>query len=666
MQADTRHANDGGTLVELDDEARSVAELLRRGGLDVYLLTSGRYSELTELLTDSDICERLLVFHFCGHAAGEYVRMSDDNGKPVNVSAEGLADQMKSESNALRLVYMNACLTNDQEDEYRAAFPRVNFIGTKIEVPDWYAKKFALDFYQRFVGSEAPYGNVQLKHALARAAGEDKGLKPKRVGTVWQMNLGEDASPDSTVATLPDFNFKLDEGMGLISAYILQQRQRRAPSVVLIYAAFVIVVQFLLMYLASGWNQTSSPAFQAAFGFQPDCATIADIRARLEDQAGIRSFIIGERKDCVALPGTFELGTRTPMFAVFVEWGRTVVLSLVLIVLCTMIYRRLPRDYPRLFSRETGAWLRLRNNRKFIVLFFAGLITVSAYHAIIAHATLSEVEVSSTAFSGISWLQARWPIYFDDPSIWARFEDTMLPRLPVVDGEPDFAVFADLPRSDPLYWAMFVRPYTFYLGYSLMNYLGTALPVLAVIVNGLTFGAVHMRQRLTGLRVQVRLTRDGYETARSVIERRLATIRDEMAGHFARFVTTFVLLCLFAAYEVFIGKTTTAFFAQIAMLLIFLLVLVGVSNIAMVWNSYRDELLRISEFIDGIDETVYPGANERLESFDQQLRKAYMPMGRGAAIALGLGFIAMLYMAYILLFEGLHWTSFTHDLPLFG
>lgn len=641
-------------LKEVKEEAEAVAGLLFEAGYDVHLLSTGLYSEITKFLSDADIRERLVILHYCGHADGKTVELKNDVGSRMDVSVDALVNQMASQSRALRLVYMNACLTDVQEAAYRKAFPKVNFIGTKVDIPDWYAKKFALSFYRRFLGKESNFGQVVLQDALKGAVGEDRGWTPGRVDIVFQ--IATEAEKAAVVSALPDLNFRGDEGQGLVSQYVLSQRSVRSANTALLYALGIILIQFVFMWCAGGWHVTSSPAFQAAFGYPPDCGTISHMRIRLDDEIPL---LIGENDACGSAQAQ-PLHVRSPIYGIGVEWARTILISLVLVFLCTTVYRRLPRDYPRVLTDETLRWLQLRNNRKFIILFVVGVVSVAAYHLSFAHWQLSETSLSSDLISEITWMQARWPVYACDPEIWKRFAALDEARQALCATTQD--EFPKLKADQEFYHQLYVRPYLFYMGYSLVNYLASALPVLAVIVNGLSFGVLHMQMRLASLRVHARLARDGHHADGSVAEGKLQDVRKAMSDHFARFAWTFFALTLFAAYEIIIGKTTTALFAFIVMLLVFLLVVVGTASILGVWSSYREKIEEISEFINAIEDK---DADQKLKKFERLLNASYFPIQRGSVITGVLGLILFAYLV-IVIAEGSHWTPFTHDFPIFS
>ncbi len=171
---------------------------------------------------------------------------------------------------------MNACLTEEQEDDFRAELPQVNFIGTKLELEDWFAKKLALSIYRRLVGNEDAQAQTTIEAALTRAIGEDLGYSPIRMGAAIQITVDQGSG---AIAELPDLNFSLAEGRGLISDYLIKHRESRSPSLIIAYCAAIIMIQCVLLLCSHLWSVTSSPAFQAAFVYQPSCENLTDMIA---------------------------------------------------------------------------------------------------------------------------------------------------------------------------------------------------------------------------------------------------------------------------------------------------------------------------------------------------------------------------------------------------
>lgn len=655
----------------LQEEADTIADLLHGAGYDVHVLSSGYYSELARLLSDADICERLVIFHYCGHANRKSVDMYLDNGDRLPVSAKGLAMQMATTSKALRLVYMNACLTEEQEEDFRAQLPQVNFIGTKLELEDWFAKKLALSIYGRLVGDEKVKGQTTIDAALTRAIGEDLGYSPIRMGAAMQITVDQGSG---SIAELPDLNFKLAEGRGLITDYLIQHRETRSPSLIVAYCAVIIIVQGLFLLCSHLWSATSSPAFQAAFVYQPSCENLTDM---IE---GADAFYSGSAKASAKLAGhlgnlsltcsadpEFALGDTANRFGFWIEWLRVGILCSLFVIIWTMIYNRLPRDYPNLelnelrsVRAEFAAWRKLEWNGVFTVLFVIGFVSVCAYHFWPAHRSLANLDLVTNPLGTMTWMQARWPFYINDDTIWADYHQSGLigPAAQLTEGRRD--LLKTLTVTDPLYFGLYVRPYLFYMGYSLVSYLLIAFPMLIIVVNSLRFTRRHMRIRLQGLSVGLRMTFDGYYHTADYIQRRLASIRNEMSRDFDRFVWLLGGLTLAFVFEAWIGRTTTALFAQIVMVLVFIFVVFGLATILNVWNGYREELARMRDMIEAIegDEDA-----AKFAAFHDMISQSFVPIRKSAVIV----FVLMLGLSiyFSILLNNSHWTPFTHALNIF-
>jgi len=657
-------------LSGLKEEADSIADLLHGAGYDVHVAASGLYSEVSRLLSDSDICRRLVVFHYCGHANLQNVAMYRDNGTRLEVSAEGLAQQMAAMSKALRLVYMNGCETETQEAVFRNSFPNVNFIGTRLKVEDWFSKKLALSIYRRLVGNADAPGTTTIDQAITGAMGEDMGYHPQRIDLTMRLTIDHEAS---ALARLPDLNFRLSDGPGLISDYLHRARQLRPPSTILAYCSIVLALQTLFLWCAHLWSATSSPAFQAAFVYTPTCETLAHMvqtAGGLFPGSGpsvaavLAAWPMPDLTGCPPGDG-FQLGLVSVGFGFWVEWGRALVLCMLLTLIWVMIYRHVPRGYPnQRFSRlqsagqELRRWRRLEKNALFYWVFIVGSVAVILYHVILAHGTLAHVTQGADVFSGMTWMQARWSFYLGDDSIWQVFAaNSTLAALLALEPEARRAALADLSVFDPAYWALYVRPYLFYMGYSLVNYLAIALPILAVIVNGLRFSRRQFRARLQGLEVDLRMTRDGYRKSANYLIRRLSTLKEDMSATLDRFVALFACIVIFYAFEVLLGRATTALFSQIIMALVLAFVVFGAATILNVWNGYRDGLQTMRLMVDDVEDDAVA---EALAPFGDALEASVLPLKTSALLIFASLVAVTLYLSALLINR--HWTIFTHPL----
>ncbi len=186
------------------------------------------------------------------------------------------------------------------------------------------------------------------------------------------------------------------------------------------------------------------------------------------------------------------------------------------------------------------------------------------------------------------------------------------------------------------------------------------MPILIIVVNSLRFTRRHMRIRLQGLAVGLRMTCDGYYETADYIQRRLISIRNEMSRDFDRFVWLLGCLTLSFLYEVMIGRTKTALFAQIVMVLVFIFVVCGAATILNVWNGYKDELTRMRDMIETIEDDRIAA---KLAAFHETIGKSFIPVRKSAAVIFVLMLGLSVYLSILL--HNSHWTPFTHSINLF-
>lgn len=191
-------------LPRLADEAsqlRAVFRSAKRAGqCDFELLENATLTQILDTFQDPDLHDRIVVFHYAGHADSYSLLLQEAKGKDVLVNADGLA-AFFAQQEGLRLVFLNGCSTEAQVAELHAAGVPAVIAATEDVLDDW-AEQFAVRFYKGLVGGatvvtafaaaraeiEARYGQqekwpwrLHLRHeadgawALTRtAAGEDK------------------------------------------------------------------------------------------------------------------------------------------------------------------------------------------------------------------------------------------------------------------------------------------------------------------------------------------------------------------------------------------------------------------------------------------------------------------------------------------------------------
>jgi hypothetical protein len=646
----------GGTepLELLELEATFVARSLERAGYDVRRLRSGRYSELRDLLRQQDVVERIVVFHYCGHANGRFLALADDSGAPIPIDARGLSQQLGAAVDTLKLIYVNGCLTDTQDAEFRSVFSNVAFIGNKLEVPDDFALDVATTFYRRF--------------AALKEAGDDRGTARTELAEAWQGTRGEfNAVKNGLIraavhADIRDGGFSLAEGEALIADRLIEARSTRSASWSTAYAIAVTALAAVFSYLAHVAPGTSSPAFQAAFSLVPDLEH-KDAIERLWESGAADAF----RPACDDADRDRLLGTPQPLYGFAVEATRTGAMALMLFMIATLCYRWLPRAHPSLLSSARTRWFAWPEYRLFGAIWLAVVPIVIAYHVFLAPASLGDLSPGANH----TWYAARWAFLQCSDALFASFSEVG-PFSGIDIAEQAAAGWAGLESR------LYLRPYIAYLFYSLIVYLALAIPAMMILSLGILMDAETTRLRLSALRVSIRQASDlarweraqdrsgetqgeeafprrgdprneGTLAITERYERELGEIRTSLG----RFGTAFALIVLFVLFEILVGRTTTAFFATLMSGLAITIVVLALLRLPRLWRSYRDQSDRLTSLLqdrlDGPDGHRYADA---LQSINRQPALLVGPQGALIAVA-----GATLALSVWLLVRGADWTT---------
>jgi hypothetical protein len=147
-------SNPRGTAgLRLDEEYRAIDEAIlkaRHGDrLELRPGAAVRHGDLQGLL----LRHRPTVVHYSGHNHGEAgIVLADDRGKARPVAPEALSGLFRIMATSIRLVVLNACLTQDQAAAIAAHVPCV--IGMSRAVRDDVAIAFASAFYHAAASRE--------------------------------------------------------------------------------------------------------------------------------------------------------------------------------------------------------------------------------------------------------------------------------------------------------------------------------------------------------------------------------------------------------------------------------------------------------------------------------------------------------------------------------
>lgn len=138
----------GTQRLQLDQEVRDITQKLRAGkqGFVIEERWAVRIEDLKSALLEVEPD----IVHFSGHGHGDGIYLEGDDGRPVLVSGEALADLfsiLMDESGCLvQCLFFNACYS---EAQARPISPSVAYvIGVKNEIGDADARVFALGFYE--------------------------------------------------------------------------------------------------------------------------------------------------------------------------------------------------------------------------------------------------------------------------------------------------------------------------------------------------------------------------------------------------------------------------------------------------------------------------------------------------------------------------------------
>lgn len=141
-------AQTGAFLPLIRKECREVRRRLELCDYEVIVLRNPDLDAILDSFLESANRDRICIFHYIGHADGARIRVrSKKEGQGEDAYIAGLAELFKNQA-ALRLVFMNACLTFEHESKFRELRPDLTVIVTKDYIQDEAACEFAIEFYE--------------------------------------------------------------------------------------------------------------------------------------------------------------------------------------------------------------------------------------------------------------------------------------------------------------------------------------------------------------------------------------------------------------------------------------------------------------------------------------------------------------------------------------
>ncbi len=161
-------------LRNLAEEARQVQRALaaaeQRGHCELVSRQNATAGDILDVFQDARYRDRIVIFHFGGHADGYRLLLETAAGAPAAANAGGLA-RFLAQQRGLQLVFLNGCSTEGQVvDLLAAGVPAV--IATDQAVDDAQATAFAARFYRGLAGGAsiaAAYDEARADREMAGA-----------------------------------------------------------------------------------------------------------------------------------------------------------------------------------------------------------------------------------------------------------------------------------------------------------------------------------------------------------------------------------------------------------------------------------------------------------------------------------------------------------------
>lgn len=159
-----------GLSIELKKILRTLEPAVQAQRCHVKILPAATQEEIVEVFQDEWYRDRIMIFHYGGHAAENQLWLEGQDGDNQAFFSQGLARFLGAQS-GLKLVFLNGCATGEHAQLLHASkIPAV--ITTSRKISDEQAQDFASVFY----GGIASGGTV--KEAFGEAEGVMLGKYP--------------------------------------------------------------------------------------------------------------------------------------------------------------------------------------------------------------------------------------------------------------------------------------------------------------------------------------------------------------------------------------------------------------------------------------------------------------------------------------------------------
>ena len=576
-------AQKGAELLHLRDEVKAIRQDLREAGFQVITLTSPTLESIKSLLSSPRFRDRVCIFHYAGHANGKGVILQGNDGEMAYM--QGFAKLLKHQQ-ALRLVFMNGCLTHDHLLHFDGMQDNLTLVVTRAYIRDGAATQFAMSFYNALKSSnvnrafdeaegalqaanELPQDVMRLPHDVAEMQTDDTS-KSKPLSVIDRKSAGPSRAWPWMLTGSREFH--IADSFVAMLPFSEQKRQLIGRRILGSYIAILAIVAIIFAFMSH--RAKSSPAWQAEFGYG---LTESEIPKRLTQNSprpirdSVPSPLINDSR---------VFGPDAPCFGVVVESLRALMVLVILLLTAGYIYNEVLPSDPQPFR---PAWFRSPLNLSFLALAILVFIFVVIYHLIWAPRLLdNNEEIWNLSIQHEDWRTRK------DGAVWANAGDEWFEQ------EAVNAFFKNEPlplierMKTPIWHRMYSRPYLWYLPYSLVNFVFVAVPLLFVMTKGTCNSFRRVELYLAMMPCVLRKGGDESKAVR-LLKETFVTIGGEME----RYLLMVFLILSAALFESLLGHRTLASVAIATVIFAMLLFALGVVVILAILARYHKDCLDI-------------------------------------------------------------------------
>lgn len=600
-------AQTGDYLPLIRKECREVRRRLEMCDYEVVVLRNPDLDAILDSFLEPANRDRICIFHYIGHANGASIRVrSNQTGHDEDAYIPGLAELFKNQM-ALRLVFMNACLTLDHEAKFRELRPDLTVIVTKDYIQDEAAYEFAVEFYESlrktssdinrsFDEAKAPL-LTRFRDPVEVMRSPDGADSPSAKGGFLRWRKPRHPAARAVAATQPpeerDFRpevwpwaifgpgkFHLYEGWDVILGFVRQSPRRFRIGSLVAYVGLATLVGLVSAYAAH--VARSSPAWQAAFSYGLTAKGIRE--AVLERKATGQPYVVNAvryaqlRTDANYVLSTSAGGKVGPSFGFAVEALRAFICLIMFLLAAGFLYNEiLPTD------RSGWAWFRVPYNFGFLA-FGLFIITVGTYyHFVPAPKALAESDsiwtfpVGQSDMESVDFKLSRVGEFWRGAGTeWLNpaLHELFLAGKPVAPEREEWK-------------RMYLYPYLWYLPYSLVNFVFVAFPLFFVSIKGTIFSFSRVLVYLRAM--EGRLLKAQVEGSLGAADAAVSQVRETFnicLSGLRTYLFFMLVLAISGIYEAQLGYLTLSNAAVLYVILAIVLLLLGFVLVSVIFFVY--------------------------------------------------------------------------------